>query len=183
MLKASNLAKHEKICTFNYKNEKKCVTCDKIFYSYDNLFKHSRTCGKFVCFQCDVPFLSTKAMDYHILTRHRHLESPKKTYKCAICKEICKDRKELYSHRLNQHGGNDNIQDTPPFIRDHGNNELYEVYNTNRKYIFAEDETGELKKLYNFTTNDLHRGYREIRGHLTEIYNKQTPTESIFLLE
>ena len=74
MLKASNLAKHEKICKFNYKNEKKCVTCDKIFYSYDKLFKHSRTCGKFVCFQCDVPFLSAKAMDYHILSRHRNVE-------------------------------------------------------------------------------------------------------------
>ena len=56
-----------------------------------------------LCFQCDDPFLSAKALDYHILTRHRHVEdSPKKTYKCAICKKICKDRKELYSHRLNQ---------------------------------------------------------------------------------
>ena len=72
-------------------------------------------------------------------------------------------RKELYSHRLNQHWGNDNIQDIPPFIRDHGNNELFEVYNTNRKYIFAKDETGELKKLYNFTTNDLLTGFKEIR--------------------
>ena len=80
----------------------------------------------------------------------------------------------MYSHRLNQHGGNDNNQDIPPFICDHGNDELFEVYNTNRKYIFAEEEIGELKKMYNFATNDLHRGYREIRGHLTEIYNKQT---------
>ena len=80
----------------------------------------------------NVPFLSTKALDYHILTRHRHLEVPKKSYKCAICNKICKDRKELYSHRLNQHWGNDNIQNIPPVIRDHGNNELLEVYNTNR---------------------------------------------------
>ena len=175
MLKPSNLVKHEKICTFNSKNKKKCVRYDEVFYSYDDLFKHSRTCGKYMCFQCDVPFLSTNALDYHILTRHRNSEDKKKTYKCAICKKICKDRKELYSHRLNQHGGNgNNNQDLPPFIRDHGNDELSEVYNTNRKYIFAEDETGELKKMYNFTTNDLHRGYREIREHLTEIYNKQT---------
>ena len=88
MLKASNLAKHEKICTFNNKNEKKCVTYDKIFYSYDELFKHSRTCGKFICFQCDVAFLSAKAMDYHILTRHRQAEILKKAYKCAICNLI-----------------------------------------------------------------------------------------------
>ena len=60
MLKASNLAKHEKICTFNTKNEKKCVTCDKVFYSYDEFFKHSRTCGKFMCFQSDVPFYLQK---------------------------------------------------------------------------------------------------------------------------
>ena len=79
----------------------------------------------------------------------------------------------MCSHRLNQHGGNGNIQDIRPFICDHGNNELIKTY-TNRKYIFAEDEAGELKKMYNLTTNDLHRGYREIRSHLTELYNKQT---------
>ena len=82
-------------------------------------------------------------------------------------KKKCENRKELYSHRLNQHGGNDNNQDIPPFICDHPNDELIQVYNTNRKYIFPEDETGELKKIYNFTTNDLHGGYREIRGHLS----------------
>ena len=173
MIRADILAKHEKICTFNSKN-KNCVTCDKLFYSYDELYKHSRTCGKYMCFQCDVPFLSTKALDYHILTRHRNAEVKKKSYKCTICKKICENRKELYSHRLNQHGGNGNNQDIPPFIRDHPNDELMQVYNTNRKYIFAEDETGELKKIYNFTTNDLHGGYREIRGHLSQIYNKQT---------
>ena len=97
--------------------KKKCVTCDKVFYSYDELFKHSRTCREFICFQCDVPFLSAKALDYHILTRYTHVEVfPKKSYKCAICKKIFKDRKELYSHRLKQHGGNDNIQHMPPFI-------------------------------------------------------------------
>ena len=174
MIRADILAKHEKICTFNPKNKKTCVTCDKLFYSYDELFKHSRTCGKYMCFQCDVPLLSTKALDYHILTRHRNAEVKKKSYKCTICKKICENRKELYSHRLNQHGGNGNNQDIPPFIRDHPNDELMQVYNTNRKYIFAEDETGELKKIYNFTTNDLHGGYREIRGHLSQVYNKQT---------
>ena len=74
ILRASNLTKHEKICTFHTKNKNKCVTCDRVFYACDELFKHSRTCGKFMCFQCDVPFLSTKALDYHILTRHRHVE-------------------------------------------------------------------------------------------------------------
>ena len=44
---------------------------------------------KMYMFQCDVSFLSAKAFDYHILTRHRHVEVlPKKTYKCAICKKI-----------------------------------------------------------------------------------------------
>ena len=48
MLRAGNLAKHEKIYTSNTENKKKCVTCDEVFYSYDELFKHSRTCGKSV---------------------------------------------------------------------------------------------------------------------------------------
>ena len=93
MLRANNLAKHEKICTFISKNKKKCVTCDKVFYSYDELSKHSRTCGKYMCFQCDVPFLSTKVLDYHILTRHRNPEVPKKSYKCAIYKKNVKIEK------------------------------------------------------------------------------------------
>ena len=90
----------------------------------------------------------------------------------------------MYSHRLNQHGGNDNNQDIPPFIRDHGNNELYEVYNTNRKYIFAEDETGELKNciilpLMTFT-EDTGKLEDILQKYIT---NKQMPTELIFLLE
>ena len=51
-------------------------------------------------------------------------------------------------HRLNQYGGNDNIEHIPPFIRDHGNNELFEVYNTKRKYIFAENEMNSVLSLY-----------------------------------
>ena len=93
MLRANILAKHEKICTFNSKNKKSCVTRDKLFYSYDELFKHSRTCGKYMCFQCDVPFLSTKALDYHIISRHRNAEVKKKSYKCAICKKNVKIEK------------------------------------------------------------------------------------------
>ena len=28
----------------------------------------------------------------------------------------------------------------------------------------------------NFQTNNLHRGYREIRGHINQIYNEQNQT-------
>ena len=30
-----------------------------------------------------------------------------------------------------------------------------------------------MKKVYNFPSNNLHRGFNEIRGHLTQIYNDQ----------
>ena len=184
MLKASNLAKHEKICTFNSKNEKKCVTCDKVFYTYNELFKNSRICGKFICFQCDVPFLSAKALDYHILTRHRHVKVSKKAYKCAICKKICLDRKELYSHRLNQHGGNDNIQDIPHLFM------IMEIMNYLR-YIILTGSIFLLKtKLENLRNciTLLLMIFTEDTGKLEDILqkyitNKEMPIESIFHLE
>ena len=38
-------------------------------------------------------FYLQKALDYHILTRHRNPEVTKKSYKCAICKKNVKIEK------------------------------------------------------------------------------------------
>ena len=43
----------------------------------------------------------------------------------------------------------------------------------NRQHILAGVEDTDLKKVYNFPSNNLHRGFNEIRGHLTQIYNDQ----------
>ena len=43
----------------------------------------------------------------------------------------------------------------------------------NSRHILAGDEDTDLKKVYNFPSNNLHRGFNEIRGHLHQIYNDQ----------
>ena len=43
----------------------------------------------------------------HLLVMETHLFLKHKVYKCAICKHICQNRKELYSHLMTQHGGTD----------------------------------------------------------------------------
>ena len=170
---------HMKICAKNKDNLQKCNICDKEFHSSQLLFQHYRNCGKFMCFQCDYPFISTKALNSHIQRHHRTQGNARtednavnKVYKCSICKFICQNRRELYTHRMSQHGGND-VYEIPPYVEDLNNPELQAEYAINRRHILAGDEDSDLKKVYNFPSNNLHRGFNEIRGHLTQIYNDQ----------
>ena len=126
-----------------------------------------------MCFQCDYPFISTKALNSHIQRCHRNQgNAVNKLYKCSICKHICQNRKELYTHCMSQHGGND-VYEIPPYVKDLNNPELQAEYAINRRHILAGGEDSDLKKVYNFPSNNLHRGFNEIRGHLTQIYNDQ----------
>ena len=170
---------HMKICAKNKDNLQKCNICDKEFHSSQQLFQHYRNCGKFMCFQCDYPFISTKALNSHSQRCHRTQRNAgtednavNKVYKCSICKFICQNRKELYTHRMSHHGGND-VYEIPPYVEDLNNPELQAEYAINRHHILAGDEDSDLKKVYNFPSNNLHRGFNEIRGHLTQIYNDQ----------
>ena len=82
------------------------------------------------------------------------------------------NRRDLYNHHLSQHGEND-LYEIPNYVEDLNNPELQDEYSINIRHILAENEDGDLKKVYNFPTNNLHRDFNEIRGHLTQIYNKQ----------
>ena len=118
------LNSHKKICTKNKDNLLKCNICDQEFYSSQLLFQHYRKCGKFICFQCDYPFISVNALNSHIQRCHRAQEVKKnKLYKCSICKHVCQNRKELYTHRMSQHGGND-LYEIPNYVEDLNNPEL-----------------------------------------------------------
>ena len=164
---------HKKICPKNKDNLQKCNICDKEFHSSQLLYQHYRKCGKSICFQCDYPFISTKALSSHIQRCHRtQVNAVNKVYKCSICKHICQNRKELYTHRMYQHGGND-VYKIPPYVEDLNNPELQAEYALNRRHILAGDEDIDLKKVYNFQSNNLHRGFNEIRGYLTQVYNDQ----------
>ena len=75
---------------------------------------------------------------------------------------------------MNQHGGNDNQEIIPNYIVYHENEEFKQEYITNRDHILADDdEIDDIKKTYNFESNNLCGGYREIRGHNLQIYNIQ----------
>ena len=176
MLNQFMLNCHLKIRAKNKDNLQKCNICDKEFHSSQLLFQHYRRCGKFMCFQCDYPFISTKALNSHIQRCHwGQGNAVNKVYKCSICKHICENRKELYTHRMSQHGGND-VYEIPPYVEDLNNPELQAEYALNRRHILAGDEDTDLKTVYNFPSNDLHRGFNEIRRHLTQIYNDQEHT-------
>ena len=75
---------------------------------------------------------------------------------------------------MNQHGGNDDEDqdDLPQYIRNEENDNICEVYSTNH-------QRGELRHIYNFTTNNLDQGYAEIRRHLNEIYDDLNVTYQI----
>ena len=70
-------------------------------------------------------------------------------------------------------GGNADIEDLPHYILEEQNPELRNTYITNRNHIHAEHSHGDIKHVYNFPSNNLNGGFREIRGHLMEIYNDQ----------
>ena len=61
---------HKTICPKNKDNLEKCNICDKEFNSSQLLFQHYIKCGKFLCFQCDYPFISAKALNSYI--QHSH---------------------------------------------------------------------------------------------------------------
>ena len=50
--------------------------------------------------------------------------------------------------------------------------DLQAEYAMNRRYILRGDDDSDLKKVYNFPSNNLHRGFNK-RGHLNQIYNDQ----------
>ena len=91
MLNQFLLNSHKKICSKNRNNLQKCNICDQEFNSSQQLFQHYSKCGKFICLQCDYPFISVKALNSHIQHSHRTQEGNKKArvYKCSICKHIC----------------------------------------------------------------------------------------------
>ena len=104
-------------------------------------------------------------------------------FKCRSCGEQYPNRGELYRHRLNQHGGGDDLQEYPwennqaPWQEDSGEDALlrYE-YKTNEGHILRRGVEGQIRSDYNFPTNDLKGGVEELMTHVRDIFNRQTTT-------
>ena len=177
MITKSNLEYHQRICLLSGRNNQDiCNICAKSFNTNKEIKFHLRKCGKYLCYQCDIPFLTTSALNTHISSYHRiNANKISKTYKCSNCNKICNSRRELYAHRIIQHGGNNtedfDDDDLPEYMKNEENDNIREVYSTNRNHIMANHQRGELRHIHNFTTNNLDEGYTEIRRHLNEIYD------------
>ena len=78
-----------------------------------------------MCYEYSIPFIHQKALNYH--TQHS-LFMKKKEYKCSLCKQLYLSSKELYSNKMNQHGENGSLSFIPPYIVNHENEELKQVY-------------------------------------------------------
>ena len=102
-----------------------CDLCDQTFPSTAQLLSHRYRCNKFICHRCDHAFVNTQAFDFHIRTQHPRSDRLfNNHYKCSICQHLCNSRSDLYSHRLNQHGGADQANDIPEYILNHPNQPL-----------------------------------------------------------
>ena len=119
--------------------------------------------------------MTAAALNSHIISSHRNNATANnlKTYICSQCK-ICSSRRDLYTRRMNQHGGNDDNDpdDIPQYIRNEENENIGEVYITNINHILDYHQEDELRHIYN-----LNDGYAEIRRHLNEIYDDQNVTQ------
>ena len=174
-----NLNIHSKSCSKS--KSFFCSKCNKVFYDQSSYNNHYIFCGKCICHICQIPFLTSHALDHH--TTEVHNSSPPKSlsrpYTCSKCSYKSNSKSDLYLHRLIQHGrgdANGDLQDVPwsgsedPF----DNDEVRNVYYANKSYILAPHSFKGVKYLYNFPTNNLSNGYKEIEDHITEIYNAQS---------
>ena len=170
LLNQKNLLHHQKYChQVTDKIQEKCRICDRQFHDNQALCLHLQKCGRYICRSCDLPFLTTEALNFHVETFHKK-STAAKSYRCGICKCNFEGRRALYTHRMRQHGGNNDDHVLPAFIVDNDDENLREIYVKNIDHIQANHQETELKNIYNFPTNNLHGGYREIRTQVREIY-------------
>ena len=167
-----NLKYHLKYCEKVNVNSYCCWKCNQTWHSQQAYAKHLLYCGKYICSICNAPFLTSNALDVHVSNKHKSPPLKSKQIHCRSCSFTCYHKGDLYKHRLNQHGGGNGVelQDLPWKEDPFQNDEIREVYNTNKSFILASHQKGKIKSTYNFPTNNLIRGYEEIESHLNRIY-------------
>ena len=84
LINQRNLDAHQKLCGNDYKSRNNlCNKCDRYFATPKDLAEHLLTCGRFMCYQYNVPFIHPKALNYHIEHFHRRSPDKEKQYKCS----------------------------------------------------------------------------------------------------
>ena len=170
-----NMKYHMQICLGNQLFC--CPMCEQYFESHYLYNRHILYCGKIICDICNLPFINSKAFKYHREQNHSKTDSSLvlNIYCCRLCDFKCTYKGDLYVHRLNQHGRGDLDLKSPPWDTDPFDNEdIRQVYNTNKSHILSKDVKGELKSTYNYPTDNLKGGYDEIQEHIEDIYSQQS---------
>ena len=151
-LSTKELTQHVKVCPLG---QHKCPICGKHCCSYSSLQSHKRRCRK------------RRTTDQDGAGGEKI-----SCLRCQTCGYECKDRRQLYRHRMSQHGNANNLQN---FNVDLGDDvALQREYDINRLHILAPHRQTEHGAVYNFPTNDLRDGVDEIRHHLEYIYEHES---------
>ena len=89
-----------------------CHKCGKLYNRKRGLSCHLKRCERdepqlYVCSMCAKCFKRKNNLCKHE-KQCKSIKSPNKSFKCRSCNVIFNNRKALYSHKVNQHGGADN---------------------------------------------------------------------------
>ena len=91
-------------------------------------------------------------------------------YKCSTCKETFTTQAEIYRHRKEEHTSNANLQPRPFESQDWDDN-MESIYRINASHILAQPRHTDMISDFNFPTENLNRGAREINEHLADIHS------------
>ena len=180
---------HRKTCegalTVPHKKAFTCIKCGSSFKTRKTLNQHAKACAtiSYTCPSCAKRFQDKRGVAVHLKSCKNVDKCKNKSFKCRRCSEVFQSRRELYNHRVSQHGGADvanNVQNfqlvAPPWADAQGNvvdPALERVYNDNVLHIRAPHERGEVVQRYNFPTENLQGGVEEIMSHIEDIYREQ----------
>ena len=98
----NNLEPHKKICGYDYKSRNNfCDKCDKYFATPNALSDHLLTCGHFICYESNIPFIHPKALNYHIGNHFSYITNFEKLvqkFQCDKCLKWFKCQWNLRRH-------------------------------------------------------------------------------------
>jgi hypothetical protein len=115
---------------------------------------------------------------------------PTKRYTCRQCGSIFDNRSQLKMHKNISHMSvegllpipwGENPNDAPWFSEDGDDIPFRDLYEAKSAFIRCPHDIGKNRRIYNFVTNDLQEGKKEIIDALSAIYQKQTNSFKIAL--
>ena len=181
----SSLQRHKERCS-----AQQCTRCGRINVTHAVHSSHLKVCGQFQCTLCNATFNSSRELLTHqtrvhtqapLLRREPHPsddDDDQNDYihtaqqiACRLCNCPFPNRRVLYLHQMQQHGGVYEEQAKPwgdgraPWEGEDGvvDVDMREVYLSNAAHILrSHQNTAPVDRQYNFPSNDLSGGVDEI---------------------